>query len=256
MKKNKMMRIASGLLVLNLMSTCAISGTFAKYVTRANNSDTARVAKWGVSVTTGSDLFSTTYAKDDMSATTISNSVESSDTDKVVAPGTAGGTMSFTVAGTPEVAVRVTYDLTYSNDVLMPAGDYTDYTEGDAAKRSDVTLNNDYHPLVYTLKQGETVISTGRIDEIETALEALNADYPAGTPLDSEIGTYTLTWNWGFQSVPDAINNADKLNVDVFDTFLGMCAAGDTAARALATTNGVVYDGITVGISVEVVQID
>ena len=50
MKKNKIMRIASVLLVAVLMSTCAISGTFAKYVTEGSSDDTARVAKWGVTI--------------------------------------------------------------------------------------------------------------------------------------------------------------------------------------------------------------
>ncbi|MFR0985955.1 MAG: hypothetical protein ACLSFZ_04975 [Frisingicoccus sp.] len=45
MKKNRMMRLASSLLVLTLLTTCVISGTFAKYTTQAGGSDTARVAK-------------------------------------------------------------------------------------------------------------------------------------------------------------------------------------------------------------------
>ena len=48
MKKTKVMRLLSLLLVMTLISTCAISGTFAKYVTRAEGEDQARVAKWGV----------------------------------------------------------------------------------------------------------------------------------------------------------------------------------------------------------------
>ena len=48
MKKNKMMRIASILMVATLITTCAISGTFAKYVTKASGEDKARVAKWGI----------------------------------------------------------------------------------------------------------------------------------------------------------------------------------------------------------------
>ena len=50
MKKNKMMRIASVLLVAVLLSTCAISGTFAKYISTASSSDKATVAKWDVKV--------------------------------------------------------------------------------------------------------------------------------------------------------------------------------------------------------------
>ena len=43
MKKNIMMRVASALLIAVLLTTCAISGTFAKYVSTASGSDTARV---------------------------------------------------------------------------------------------------------------------------------------------------------------------------------------------------------------------
>ena len=50
MKKNKMMRLASCLLVLVMLSTSMISGTFAKYVTTGSAEDTARVAKFGVDI--------------------------------------------------------------------------------------------------------------------------------------------------------------------------------------------------------------
>ncbi len=50
MKKNKMLRMASALLVLTLLTTCIIGGTFAKYTTSGTATDTARVAKWGVKV--------------------------------------------------------------------------------------------------------------------------------------------------------------------------------------------------------------
>ena len=48
MRKNKMMRAASALMVAVLLTTCTISGTFAKYVTTAEGKDTARVAKFDV----------------------------------------------------------------------------------------------------------------------------------------------------------------------------------------------------------------
>ena len=50
MKKNKMMRIASVLLVAVLLSTCAISSTFAKYTTEFTGTSTAKVATWSVNV--------------------------------------------------------------------------------------------------------------------------------------------------------------------------------------------------------------
>ena len=61
MKKNFMMRAASVLLVAVMLTTCAISGTFAKYVTSDSGSDFARVAKFGVTVT---DKFETLFARE------------------------------------------------------------------------------------------------------------------------------------------------------------------------------------------------
>ena len=51
MKKNKMMRLASGLLVAVLLTTCAISGTFAKYTSKVEGTDAARVAEFTVDST-------------------------------------------------------------------------------------------------------------------------------------------------------------------------------------------------------------
>ena len=61
MKKNVMMRIASILLVCVLVTTCGISGTFAKYTTNATSSDTARVARWGVEVSASGTMFGKAY---------------------------------------------------------------------------------------------------------------------------------------------------------------------------------------------------
>ena len=45
-------------LLLSLIHiSCVISGTFAKYTTQAGGSDTARVAKWGVEVSSTGMLF-------------------------------------------------------------------------------------------------------------------------------------------------------------------------------------------------------
>ena len=92
MATNKAMRLGSVMLVLALLTTCAISATFAKYVTSATGNDSARVAYWGwtsdgnlAGDSTTLGLFAKTYAADDASATS-DNTVVSSD--NVVAPGT------------------------------------------------------------------------------------------------------------------------------------------------------------------------
>lgn len=128
MKKNKTMRAASGLLIATLLSTSVVSGTYAKYVSKGSASDTARVAKWGVVITGSGNLFSKNYLKGTNTPTTSTTdseiSVESSNTDMLVAPGTKSETgLAFGITGTPEVDTRVKATI-IAKDVYLAAGKY------------------------------------------------------------------------------------------------------------------------------------
>lgn len=117
MKKNRTMRLAALLLVLTLITSCFVGGTFAKYITSDAAGDSARVAKWGIDVLVSGNLFGQFYnpntatADKDLIAATAQNSVDNGTTDgkDIVAPGTKNET-GFTVqiSGTPEVAYKVT----------------------------------------------------------------------------------------------------------------------------------------------------
>lgn len=143
MKKNKMMRLASWLLVLTLLTTCIISGTFAKYVTSDEAEDTARVAKWGVTTTISGALFGEHYfsnndTSQDQISTTYTGSVDSINENitnaitqaegtegKIVAPGTKSENMIINISGTPEVAGEVAVEVTGTEDDTEKA-DYSD----------------------------------------------------------------------------------------------------------------------------------
>lgn len=215
MKKNKMMRMASALLVATLLSTSVIAGTFAKYTTTANSSDSARVAKWGVSITMNNDnsAFKSTYAKDDTKDTSesITNTVEAktgtgSTQDMVVAPGTTGST-EFTVTGTPEVAFKldVAVDVTSTikvdkdKECSLAAGEFVD----EAVK---VKPTADYEPIVFTLQKkdasGDTYTTVTGAEKItlsalETKLEALSTSYEANKNVND---TYKIVWSWPMTS--------------------------------------------------------
>ena len=87
------MRTAAVLGVATMLTASVLSGTFAKYTTTAEGTDSARVAKWGFDETntiTLSDLFSTSY-KNTNSTETVKSSEDS------IAPGTSGhATFGFT----------------------------------------------------------------------------------------------------------------------------------------------------------------
>lgn len=238
MKKTKSMRVALGMLALTLITSSFVGGTFAKYVTKAtsNANDLARVAKWGVTVTTGgSDLFAKSYARDgeeikDINDLVIANTVVSSTDDKVVAPGTKkDGVNLFSLTGTPEVAVNVKVELTGKDggaikDIVLPAGTYTDYTG--TATGGKFTVAEDYHPVKFTLNKNGTPVTDAEdvtLAEIQTTLNGLSVNYQANTDLSTISNNYTLSWAWKFE---DGADDATKLLTDQMDTYLGQVEAG------------------------------
>ena len=233
MKKNRMMRLASALLVAVLLTTCAISGTFAKYVTTASASDTARVAEWGVEIVATTDaFFDDTYNKEDGIYTgTFSVNAEGED---VVAPGTTKANLTnLTLEGTPEVATRVEYI-----GRLSLSGWEID-EDGDPATPETV----EYCPIRITVEgkefyiggtdlNGDSIDHTGDLKvAVEDAIAKCSKDYDPNEDLSSVAVTNdapTVTWSW-----PYHVDEA----TDVKDTALGNNAADGSPAEIELTIN-------------------
>ena len=234
MKKNKMMRIASVLLVAVLMSTCAISGTFAKYVTSAEGGDSARVAKWGVEITAATDMFSDSY-KDAHTTYTANEStgeitVQAAAADtNIVAPGTNGSLVGFTVTGTPEVDVNVTYVATLTLTGWKVTGDWDD---------NDVTPDEEveYCPIVITVNgvtygtnDTSATNKSATIADLQTAvkaaIEAKAATYHTNTNLSAVNDDVVVSWSWAFEG-----------NDDAKDTALGDLSTAPTIELNIQTT--------------------
>ena len=208
MKKNRMMRVASALMVAVLLSTCAISGTFAKYITEKESTDTARVAKFGVDLAVTVDgAFATEYDADttanDEHGVAIAKTVvaSSTDQDNLVAPGTKGDLMaSATIAGTPEVAVNVKQEATLVLTNWAVEGTY-------------------YCPLVITVDGAEFygmnyTSAAEFIAAVEAALDS-DVNYEPNTDLTD---SHSVTWEWAFEGT-------DGKQTDERDTALGNYAA-------------------------------
>ena len=222
MKKNRFIKLASSLLVLCLLTTCVIGATLAKYTTAKDTQDSARVAKWGVRISAAANsAFATEYNKQDTGyAGTLS--VQSSSSEKVVAPGTSGSAAQFSISGTPEVAVRLSFALTEVKEVKLTAGTYTN-TDG-----ATVTLADDYMPVVFTLNDGSTDLATGTLADMATFLSTYTVDYAPNTVLSTTVPTYTLSWAWAFHVSEDN---------DKADSILGDLAAG---------VSGITKDGVAI----------
>lgn len=225
MKKSSKLMGASGiLLVLTLITSCFVGGTFAKYITRADGEDSARVAKWGVEVEVTGDGFKTTYGKDDFNSNVSGNTVISSTEDKVVAPGTKGTFGGLSIAGKPEVAVKIetTADVQLSGWNIGSEGEF-------------------YCPLVFNI--GDQVIcglhysknTAGGESSFEDAIkkaihDATTAEYAAGTDLRTVGEDITYSWVWPFvdtdhKTCSTATSTHVNNQTDELDTELGNNAA-------------------------------
>lgn len=232
MRKNKMMRVASVLLIAVLLTTCAISGTFAKYVTEGSTTDKARVAKFGVTVEASSDLFAKNYVRTTNVPGSADLTVESSNTDNVVAPGTQSSAdgMKLSVKGKPEVAVNVAFSVTKAEDIVLKQANGLPNKTGVGAATFDNAA--DYYPVKFTLKKGTTpLVTDGTLAAVKTALEAttLSKEYAANTDLSDAIGDLVLTWKWDF-------SDSSIADVDKKDTLLGDLAV-DGSLTAAANYN-------------------
>lgn len=210
MKKTKLMRAALLLLVLTLVTSCFVGGTFAKYTTSAEGSDIARVAKWGVEITANGATFANKYATDTGNVVgTIANSVVSAD--KVIAPGTKGNMVGMTITGTPEVAVSVNYAANF--------------------KVEGWTVDDKFYcPL--QIKVGSTMIDGVKFNNavafenaVNTEISTYNKNYAAGTDLSTaSVTTPSVSWEWPF-SVDDTK-----------DTALGNLPIAPTVSLTVTTT--------------------
>lgn len=234
MKKNRAMRIAALLLVLTMMTSCFVGGTFAKYVTEGKKAqETARVAHWGVTIdVSADDAFAKTY-EDEYTDVVADITVSSSNDDEVVAPGTNGTLFTMNVKGTPEVDTKVT---TTANLELV-----------------GWTLADDsfYCPIVFTIDGNEYAWENTytSLDDFEKDIEdaitnAMGTQYQANDTLDTDL---EISWRWDFENG----ENADEIAAnDAKDTYLGDCAAG------LYADEGKTASTISLEMSIKIEQVD
>ena len=193
MKKGMFPRIAAVMLMLTLLSTCVISGTFAKYTFTDNTSATARVAKWGVTIEASptdesgapfKNSYATNGKVNGYNGVPLENAVLS--TEAVVAPGTSGGLGAINLSGKPEVAVKISYKVT-------------------ELKLENWTVEEgEYCPLIFkvgnqTYQMGETYTTVSDLaDAVKAAITAYSANYEAGTDLSklSDASNVVISWDW------------------------------------------------------------
>lgn len=192
MKKNRMMRLASLLLVLVLMTSSVVGGTFAKYVSEVEVTDAARVAYWGFGRTAATtfDLFDGVYV-DATNGTTVKSDVN------VVAPGTAKETkfaFAYTNSEEGPTAPEVAYTFVVDADITG------NYTALDNNENFVWTLDGTpYQTVALLLKAIEDLDGNKNQNRYEAGT------LPTGFGVDSE---HTIGWAWEF-STGDADDEID-----------------------------------------------
>ena len=231
MKKTKLMRAALLLLVLTLITSCFVGGTFAKYTTSATGSDTARVAKWGfkgASTINLDNLFQSVYYKHE--AGTDKETVKSKT--NVIAPGTGGlAEFNFTYNET-DAAPEVAYTFTVSTDGSACA----DSIE----KNTNIKWSLDGKLAPHVGKPSDAnYAAEGSWAALLAAIEALDGNKTDNKYNPGELPTgfgktdneHTVAWQWAFETAPNGVVDASQ---DATDTRMGN--ANDLAKVTLKIT--------------------
>ena len=203
-KNNRFLKLAAALMILCLITTCAISTTFAKYATTNSTEDTARVAKWGVVLSASGTLFGKNYATNratDSDAIIAASTTQSADTHsvvadaKVVAPGTKNDVgVLLKLNGQPEVAysVSASTDDTKNKDIFLKAGTYGVMVVAEGLNAETVVAG-----VYYVLNGTSYELATEEYDDSETYYKLLdkvvlaNDYYPVVWSLSKDGGAAT-----------------------------------------------------------------
>lgn len=219
--------VISVLLCSVMITSTALSGTLAKYTTSDSSSDSARVAKWGIEVSTGTGLLDK-YVKDEVIYVKSKGGIG----DKVIAPGISGVLVWISIEGNPEVK----YNIDINGSLLIGDGYHTQPhpDEEDAAVCPNEGLgllrysgggSFDYLPIIFKLYK--TVDGVKTLEKIyrvgDTSLSCDDKDYLNGSgvamakQLSNDVSTafdgqkaantavnivYSLEWEWLYEPTP------------------------------------------------------
>lgn len=238
--KNKKMGIVAVLVMLVAVTLNSVGGTYAKYISKIDMTDEARVAKWHMDLTDGNgsgnynlDLFDTSYVYNGKEY------VKSVDTDKVVAPGTKGES-SFEITATSEVRYTVDYNFDAVRDFVVY---YTTTTVGGETvvdkmsnKEGELAGAKEYRPLTYWIEykvdgventQTQALLNATdgvKADAIQSVFDAYNANNGDGAgqhsfaPGKTHKLAFNVKWEW---DATNTVPGLDATQVNRLDTFAG-----------------------------------
>jgi hypothetical protein len=216
MRKDVLVRLAGLAIMLTLISSALVSGTYAKYASAVSGSDTVRVAKFAFNLTdnkTGAVVGSQSVgeAAFDIFSTTDDGLYDNGQGGTFIAPGTTGS-FGLTLENLSEVDVTASFEFEETNAGNVPIY----YTIGDNPRRYSSVLTGSY-------TDGEYADMYADMDAFEAAMAAETEVLQATDGTEATIKTVTVNWTWAFES-------AGAGQSDAKDTALGV---GETATVTL-----------------------
>lgn len=189
-KSRVLMSLGTSVLVLSLITSSLVGGTFAKYTSTVAGNDTARVAKFDFDVKSGTDALTKTGTTINLFATVNDTGVfagadgKNVNTEKLVAPGVEGS-FGLVVTNRSEVAVKANLTITETaangtdpNTVPIIYA-YTDPTTDEVTFWSDVLTDMTQPILLHELETGLVADTVARAAK-DTLTAAEFADAKAG----------------------------------------------------------------------------
>jgi len=188
MKKNSTMRLAVLLLVLTLITSCFVGGTFAKYTAGATIESEATVAKWSILVE-GEDIAQSETIDVKLFDTIVDTVDDNTDADVAagkIAPGTKG-TFELVLENASEVTASYTVSFNQTGGTNIPLEfTVTDGTTtedsladltGNIAMGDDVTVTVDWVWPYYVSDAGDTADNAlGTAATLDTAKITVELD--------------------------------------------------------------------------------
>src|SRR5665647_3748236 len=218
--KKLVLKLSVLVMILTLVTLPLVSGTYAKYTTTDSATDTARVAKWGVTVAVTGNAFAESYITNITNGDiTVSSSTE--DVDNLVAPGTSGTFGGVDITGIPEVAVNITK----TADLTLTGWTLDGNVEGTFYCPIVITVNEtNFYGLSYT--------SPAAFEEVvEDAIEDANGNYVANTVLSGSLivglnGDYS--WSWAFTGAAGSFSDSPDVALVAGKTYYTTDESGIT----------------------------
>ncbi|MGM9601146.1 MAG: hypothetical protein ACI3W5_06145 [Faecousia sp.] len=201
-RSSMMVRLVAALVVVMMFTMCFVGGTFAKYISSATGTDSARVAKWSIKVgdtdiatldTFTFDLFKTILDSDRTNAETDIAPADGT----IIAPGTSGS-FEIVIKNESEVTAQYTIDYTVTNTNNIPVEFSVDGGTTWTADLADVAASD------------STKLAVG-----------------------ASAVTVTVQWRWRFEDTTDVAAG------DAIDTPLGVAATAVLEVKAEVTATQV-----------------